>query len=63
MKATVRQPGFLDVEERLRELSTKGDDLERIALLVDFVMFRAELERTVPRADGTKVADPPSITC
>ena len=25
-----RQSGFFDVEERLRELSAKGDDLERI---------------------------------
>ena len=40
----VRQPGFFDVEERLRELSAKGDDLERIAALVDFAMFRAELD-------------------
>jgi len=31
-----RQPGFFDVEDRLRELSAKGDDLERIAALVDF---------------------------
>ena len=46
----VRQPGLFDVEERLRELSAKGDDLERIAALVDFVMCRAELERAVPRA-------------
>jgi IS5 family transposase len=54
----VRQPGFFDVEERLRELSAKGDDLERIAALVDFGMFRAELERAVPRADGTKGGRP-----
>ena len=39
----VRQAGFFDVEERLRELSAKGDDLERIAVLVDFAMFRGEL--------------------
>ena len=38
-----RQPGFFDVDERLRELSAPGDDLERIAALVDFAMFRAEL--------------------
>ena len=25
-----RMPGFFDVEERLRELSAKGDDLERV---------------------------------
>jgi IS5 family transposase len=49
-----RQSGFFDVEERLRELSAKGDDLERIAVLVDFVMFRAELAR----ADGAKGGRP-----
>ena len=54
----VRQLGFFDVEERLRELSAKGDDLERIAVVVDFAMFRAELERAVPRADGTKGGRP-----
>ena len=32
----VRQPGFFDFEERLRELSARGDALERIAALVDF---------------------------
>jgi hypothetical protein len=46
------------VEERLRELSAKGDDLERIAGLVEFSMFRAELERAVPHADGTKGGRP-----
>jgi transposase, IS5 family len=50
----VRQPGFFDVEDRLRELSAKGDDLERIAALVDFEKFRPDLERAVPRADGAK---------
>jgi len=53
-----RQPGFFDVEERLRELSAKGDDLERIAALVDFAMFHAELEQAVLRADGTKGGRP-----
>ena len=57
-----RQPGFFDVEERPRELSANGYDLERIAVLVDFVMFRAELEQAVPRADGTK-GGRPSIRC
>jgi len=56
--AMVGQPGFFDVAERLRELSGKGDDLERIAALVDFSLFRAELERAVPRADGTKGGRP-----
>src|SRR3954470_3988956 len=53
-----RQPGFFDVDERLRELSAKGDDLERISGLVDFEMFRAELEGAVPRSDGSKGGRP-----
>ena len=50
----VRQAGFFDVEERLLKLSAKGDDLERIAALVDFALFRSELERAVPWAGGAK---------
>ena len=53
-----RQPGFFDVDARLRELSAKGDDLERIAGLVDFEMFRADLERAVPRSDRSKGGRP-----
>src|SRR5918998_1668784 len=52
------QPGFFDVEDRLRELSAKGDDLERIAALVDFELFRPELERAVPRSDGSRGGRP-----
>ena len=43
----VRQPGFFDLDGRMRELSAKGDGLERIAGLVDFEIFRADLERAV----------------
>ena len=55
-----RMPGFFDVEERLRELSAKGDDLERVKALVDFEIFRPELERrspipTAPRAAGNRL--------
>jgi len=53
-----RQPGFFDVEDRLRELSAKGDDPERVAALVDFERFRPELERAVPRSDGAKGGRP-----
>ena len=52
------QPGFFDVEDRLRELSAKGDDLERIAGLVDFEQFRPDLERAVRRGDGSKGGRP-----
>ena len=53
------QPGFFDIDERLRELSSKGDDLDRLKRLVDFELFRAELEEAVPRADRSKGGRPP----
>ena len=43
--------GFFDVDERLKELSAKGDDLERLNAIVDFEIFRADLEGAVPRSD------------
>ena len=42
-----RAPGLFDVDARLRELSAKGDDLERVNALVDFEAFRPELEQAV----------------
>ena len=53
------QAGFFDVEERLKELSAKGDALERLNPVVDFELFRADLERAVPRSDGSKGGRPP----
>jgi transposase, IS5 family len=54
-----RPAGFFDVEDRLAGLSKKGDDLERLADVVDFERFRPELERAVPRADRSKGGRPP----
>ena len=54
-----RPVGFFDVEDRLAGLSKKGDDLERLAAVVDFELFRPELERAVPRADRSKGGRPP----
>ena len=54
-----RPAGFFDVEERLAGLSKKGDELERLAAVVDFERFRPELERAVPRADRSKGGRPP----
>ena len=39
------QAGFFDIEERLKELSAKGDTLERLNGLVDFELFRPDLEK------------------
>jgi IS5 family transposase len=52
-------PGFFDVDVRLEELSIKGDDLERLKGIVDFEIFRADLECAVPRADRSKGGRPP----
>ena len=53
------QPGFFDVEDRLQELSAKGDSLEQLNAVVDFEVFRADLERAVPRSDRAKGGRPP----
>jgi transposase, IS5 family len=53
------QAGLFDVDERLKELSAKGDDLERLAAVVNFELFRPALARAVPRSDGSKGGRPP----
>ncbi|EAQ34211.1 transposase (class II) [Nitrobacter sp. Nb-311A] len=53
-----RSPGFFDLDDRLAELSAKGDDLERVKALVDFDMFRPALKAAVPRADRSKGGRP-----
>jgi IS5 family transposase len=52
-------PGLFDMDERLAELSAKGDDLERVNAVVDFERFRPALEAAVPRADRSKGGRPP----
>ena len=53
------QAGFFDVDERLKELSAKGDQLERLSAIVNFELFRPDLGRAVPRSDGAKGGRPP----
>lgn len=53
------QSGFFDSEERLRALSAAGDPLERLAQVVDFELFRAELETALSRSDRSKGGRPP----
>ena len=52
------QAGFFDVDERLKQLSAKGDSLERLNAVVDFELFRADLQRAVPRSDRAKGGRP-----
>ena len=52
------QSGFFDLDDRLRELSAKGDHLERLSTIVDFELFRPDLACAVPRSDGSKGGRP-----
>ena len=52
------QPGFWDVQDRLRELSAQGDPLERLTATVDFELFRAELNGAFGMRDRSKGGRP-----
>ena len=52
-------PGFSISRSGCRGCGRKGDELERLAAVVDFELFRPELERAVPRADRSKGGRPP----
>lgn len=54
-----RQPGFWDVEQRLRELSAQGDPLEKLGATVDFEIFRADLDAALGPRDRSKGGRPP----
>jgi IS5 family transposase len=53
------QPGFFDGEDRLKALSAAGDPLERLARVVDFEVFRGDLEAALSRSDRSKGGRPP----
>jgi transposase, IS5 family len=53
------QPGFFDWDRRYAALSVAGDPLERLALVIDFELFRPELEARLARSDRTKGGRPP----
>ena len=59
----VGQPGFFDLSDRLRELSAKGDELERIAALVDFGMFQPSWSGRCRAGMVARAAGLPSIAC
>lgn len=53
------QRGFFDTDERLRWLSAAGDPLERLAAVVDFELFRPELDAALGRSDRARGGRPP----
>jgi transposase, IS5 family len=52
------QVGFWDVEERLQELSKKGDPLEKLSATVDFELFRPVLSEALGVRDRSKGGRP-----
>lgn len=53
------QRGFFDLDDRYAALSKAGDPLERLSALVDFEMFRAELDAALKRSDRARGGRPP----
>jgi IS5 family transposase len=53
------QPGFFDLDERYAALSAAGDPLERLASVVDFELFRGELDTALDRSDRARGGRPP----
>ena len=53
------QPGLFDLDERYAALSRRGDPLERLAAVVDFEIFRADLEAALDRSDRSRGGRPP----
>lgn len=55
----VDQRGFFDLDERYAALSKAGDPLERLSGVMDFEIFRRELDAALNRSDGSKGGRPP----
>ena len=53
------EPGFFDVDDRLRRLSDLGDQLEAFGRAVDFEIFRAALEAALGYRRGPQGGRPP----
>ena len=53
------QPGLFDRDERYAALSAAGDPLERLAMVIDFELFRSELQAALDRSDRSRGGRPP----
>jgi IS5 family transposase len=53
------QPGFFDIDDRLKRLSDLGDQLEAFRSAVDFELFRPELNAALSYTDRTEGGRPP----
>src|SRR3546814_1747049 len=53
------QRGLFDLDERYAALSAAGDPLEKLGALIDFELFRPDLDAALQRSDGSKGGRPP----
>jgi hypothetical protein len=53
------QPGFFDADDRLKRLSDLGDQLDAFRTVVDFEMFRPELNAAIAYSNGSQGGRPP----
>ena len=53
------QSGFFDIEERYAFLSKSGDPLEKLNAVMDWEIFRNDLDKALKRSDRTKGGRPP----
>ncbi len=53
------QPGFFDIDERMKRGSELGDQLEAFAKAVDFAIFRPDLVKALACSDGSQGGRPP----
>jgi hypothetical protein len=53
------QPGFFDIDDRLKRLSDLGDQPEAFNAAIDFELFRAELMSALAYSDGSQGGRPP----
>ena len=57
------QPGFFDIDDRLKRLSDLGDQLETFRSAVDFELFRPELNAALSYTTRRTAGSHPSIQC
>jgi transposase, IS5 family len=53
------QPGFFDIDDRLKRLSDLGDQLETFRSAVNFELFRPELNAALSYTDRPEGGRPP----
>jgi len=57
----MKQRGFFDENDRLKELSLLGDPLEKLNMVIDWESFRHSLNKIFKKKQGDLVEDLPMI--